>query len=159
MLCFNFLFLPPFGTLNIAEPSDWAALLAFLGTSTLASRLVAQARRREVEVLYELSLSLFAASQRAGALGEAAAHTLQTIGADSGALFLEGIEPPASVVGETRLATDPDVVRQARETRKVVEIGRDGEVRTAYVPLHVGETPERLHFLEAFANQIALAVE
>ncbi|HSF40986.1 MAG TPA: DUF4118 domain-containing protein [Thermoanaerobaculia bacterium] len=178
MLCFNFFFLPPFGTLTVAQPSNWVALFAFLGASTLASRLVAtarrqaeeaQARRREVEVLYELSLSLFAASQRPGALGEAAAHTLQTIGADSGALFLEGIEPPASVVGETRLAADPAVFQRARETRKVVEIEPDGEVRTAYVPLHVGGTLNGVlvargplvstTVLESVSRLLALAVE
>lgn len=49
MLCFNFFFLPPFGTLAIAEPSNWVALFAFLGASTLASRLVATARREAEE--------------------------------------------------------------------------------------------------------------
>ena len=28
-LCFNFFFLPPVGTLTIAEPQNWVALLAF----------------------------------------------------------------------------------------------------------------------------------
>lgn len=178
MLCFNFFFLPPFGTLTVAEPSNWVALFAFLGASTLASRLVAtarrraeeaQARRREVEVLYELSLSLFAASQRAGALGEAAAHTLQTIGADSGSLYLEGIEAPVSVVGETRLVTDPAVLDRVRETRQVVELAEEDGAHTAYVPLHVGgvfngvlvargplvSTP----VLESVGRLLALAVE
>lgn len=178
MLCFNFFFLPPFGTLTIANPSNWVALFAFLGASTLASRLVAtarrraeeaQARRREVEVLYELSLSLFAASQRAGVLGEAAAHTLQTIGADSGSLYLEGIEPPVSVVGETPLAADPAMLQRARETRKVVETARDGEVRTAYIPLHVGGVLNGVlvargplvstTVLESVGRLLALAVE
>ena len=30
MLCFNFFFLPPFGTLHIADPENWVALTAFL---------------------------------------------------------------------------------------------------------------------------------
>ncbi|HKI00927.1 MAG TPA: DUF4118 domain-containing protein [Thermoanaerobaculia bacterium] len=60
MLCFNYFFLPPFGTMTIADPSNWAALVSFLMASTLASRLVAtarrqaeeaQRRRREVETL------------------------------------------------------------------------------------------------------------
>lgn len=49
MLCFNFFFLPPFGTLTIAEPENWVALFAFLGASALASRLVATARREAEE--------------------------------------------------------------------------------------------------------------
>ena len=51
MLCFNFFFLPPFGTLAIAHPENWVALFAFLGASTLASRLVATARRRAEEAM------------------------------------------------------------------------------------------------------------
>jgi K+-sensing histidine kinase KdpD len=60
MLCFNYFFLPPFGTLTIAEPANWVALISFLAASTFASRLVAtarwqaeeaQRRRREVETL------------------------------------------------------------------------------------------------------------
>src|SRR5260221_9242223 len=63
MVCFNFFFLPPFGTLTIQDPANWAALVTFLIASTVASRLVATARRRaeeaqsrqrEVEILYDL---------------------------------------------------------------------------------------------------------
>jgi len=49
MLCFNFFFLPPFHTLTIEDPSNWVALLCFLAASTLASRLVATARKRAEE--------------------------------------------------------------------------------------------------------------
>src|SRR6185436_18211918 len=44
MACFNFFFLPPFGTLIIHEPANWVALVTFLAASTVASRLVATAR-------------------------------------------------------------------------------------------------------------------
>ena len=30
MLCFNYFFLPPTGTLTIAEPANWVALVSFL---------------------------------------------------------------------------------------------------------------------------------
>ena len=49
MLCFNFFFLPPFHTLTIEDPANWVALLCFLAASTLASRLVATARKRAEE--------------------------------------------------------------------------------------------------------------
>jgi two-component system sensor histidine kinase KdpD len=49
MLCFNYFFLAPFGTLTIAEPANWAALVSFLVVSTLASRLVATSRRQAEE--------------------------------------------------------------------------------------------------------------
>jgi two-component system sensor histidine kinase KdpD len=49
MLCLNFFFLPPVGTLTIADPQNWIALFAFLAVSLVASNLsaVASARTRE----------------------------------------------------------------------------------------------------------------
>ncbi len=175
MLCLNFFFLPPFGTLTISEPSNWVALFAFLGASTLASRLVATARReaeearrrrREVEVLYDLCFGLFAASQRPGVLGEAAARTLQAIGADAGGLFLGDAEEPASVIGPGRLETDPQLLGRARASLETVQ---DNGGRTVYLPLHVGgmnngvlvarDTTAEKTLLESAGRLLALAVE
>src|SRR5882672_563756 len=59
--CFNFFFLPPFGTFSIAEPENWIAFIAFVITAVTAGQLSARARqqaeeanaaRREVERLY-----------------------------------------------------------------------------------------------------------
>jgi two-component system sensor histidine kinase KdpD len=67
MLCLNYFFLPPVLSLTIADPQNWVALFAFFVTSVTASKLSAsvrsraaeaQARRIEVDHLYELSLSL-----------------------------------------------------------------------------------------------------
>jgi two-component system sensor histidine kinase KdpD len=49
MLCFNFFFLPPFGTLHISEPENWVALTAFLLTAVVAGQLSTRARRRAEE--------------------------------------------------------------------------------------------------------------
>ncbi|PYQ63907.1 MAG: hypothetical protein DMF53_08920 [Acidobacteria bacterium] len=146
MLCFNYFFLPPTGTLTIAEPANWVALISFLIASTFASRLVAtarreaaeaQRRRQEVEILYELSFALFAVSQRPGVLGEAAARTLRAIGADSGLLLLGDTDSSmetASTVGEP-VETEEAALREARESRRLVERGD-----LVYVPLEVGGT-------------------
>jgi len=45
MLVFNYEFLPPFGTLTIADPQNWVALGAFLVTSIMGSQLSARIRR------------------------------------------------------------------------------------------------------------------
>src|SRR5260370_17495847 len=64
---FNYFFLPPIGTLTIADPQNWVALIAFLVTSITGSRLSsriraeadeAQPRTHRVERLYQLSLKL-----------------------------------------------------------------------------------------------------
>src|SRR6516162_8337593 len=70
MVCFNFFFLPPVGTLTIADPQNWVALFTFLVTSLTASQLSARAKRRtqealdrqsEMERLYSLSRALLLA--------------------------------------------------------------------------------------------------
>jgi|HubBroStandDraft_4_1064222.scaffolds.fasta_scaffold00608_12 two-component system sensor histidine kinase KdpD len=66
-LAFNYFFLPPVHTFTIADPQNWIALLAFLVSAILASRLSERAhretenanrRRKEVERLYSLSQQL-----------------------------------------------------------------------------------------------------
>jgi two-component system sensor histidine kinase KdpD len=48
-VAFNYFFLPPLGTLHIADAENWVALAAFLLASTLTSRLVAREKRRAEE--------------------------------------------------------------------------------------------------------------
>ena len=73
MLCFNFFFLPPVGTLTIADPQNWVAFLAFLVTAIIASQLSggprqreldASARQRDLERLYALSRALLLSERR-----------------------------------------------------------------------------------------------
>ena len=67
MLCFNFFFFPPIGTLTISDPQNWVALFAFLVTALTASQLSdrlkqqrkeALDRQREMERLYALSRAI-----------------------------------------------------------------------------------------------------
>ena len=66
-LTFNFFFLPPVGTLIITDPQNWVALLTFLTTSLIASRLSTKAKQRaldaverqqDIERLYEFSRAI-----------------------------------------------------------------------------------------------------
>src|ERR1051326_4611273 len=77
MLCFNFFFLPPFGTFTIAATDNWVALLAFLVTAVTAGQLSASARRRaeeaetgrrEIERLYAELRDAFERASHAEAL-------------------------------------------------------------------------------------------
>ena len=76
-LVFNYFFLPPVGTFTVSDPQNWVALLAFLATAVIASRLAERARReaqnanerrREVERLYEFSQRLLVSDNAAGLL-------------------------------------------------------------------------------------------
>lgn len=49
LLCFNFFFLPPFGTFHIAATDNWIALVAFLITAVTVGQLSARARKRAEE--------------------------------------------------------------------------------------------------------------
>ena len=77
VLCFNHYFLPPFGTLAIAAPDNWIALIAFLVTAITVGQLSARAERRaeeadagrrEIERLYEELRSAFERASHAEAL-------------------------------------------------------------------------------------------
>ena len=83
VLCFNFFFLPPVGTLTIADPQNWVAFVAFLVTASVASQLSGRARRRELDAaarqrdlerLYALSRSLLLSEGRAATPGAIARH-------------------------------------------------------------------------------------
>jgi two-component system sensor histidine kinase KdpD len=51
MVLFNVFFLPPIGTLTIADPQNWVALFAFLVTAVTASKLSSDAKTREADAL------------------------------------------------------------------------------------------------------------
>jgi two-component system sensor histidine kinase KdpD len=183
--CYNYFFLPPFGTFAISSPANWVALFSFLTATTLASRLVVSARRqaeaadlrrREVEILYELCFSLFTVSQRPGVLGEAAARTLGALGARAGLLILEPSpnqpdEPPSPphVIGEGNLPLDEAALERVRTLGSIVETGPEGAGRTVYIPLLVGGaldgvlvargTAASRKVLESAGRLLALALE
>lgn len=77
MLALNFFFLPPFGTLTIADPQNWIALFAFLVVAVIASNLSAAAqdrtreaiaRRNEVTQLFDLTRDVLLTTETAGAI-------------------------------------------------------------------------------------------
>jgi len=50
-MLFNFYFLPPVGTLTIADPQNWVALFSFLVTSLIAGRLSTAAKNRALDAV------------------------------------------------------------------------------------------------------------
>ena len=77
VLCLNYFFLPPVGTLTIADPDNWIALAAFLATAITAGQLSARAKRRaeeaetgrrEIERLYNELRGAFEQASHAEAL-------------------------------------------------------------------------------------------
>ena len=95
-LCFNFFFLPPVGTLTIADPQNWVALFAFLCTavagsqlSTSVKRMAAEAlmRQREMERLYDLSRALMLLKKESPTAGQVAQHIVRVFEIPGMAIF------------------------------------------------------------------------
>jgi two-component system, OmpR family, sensor histidine kinase KdpD len=100
MLTFNFFFLPPQHTLQLAERSNWLALAVYLATAIVVSELASRARRRAAEaeqrgreeaLLSELSVALLQ--------GEDLVAELLRIGAATGAVL--GVEGARIELGES----------------------------------------------------------
>jgi two-component system sensor histidine kinase KdpD len=179
-LCYNYFFLPPVRTFTIQDPANWVALFSFFIASLVASRLMlrarmqaehAEGRRMEVEALYALSIELFTATNRVGALGEAAVRALVNAGAVGGGLVLFG-----SGTYDQRLVSwsgpredeIEDLIAGVGRHKRTLEfpapVGRD-----VYLPLNIGGnvigvlaargTSATLRALESAATLVALAVE
>jgi two-component system sensor histidine kinase KdpD len=80
-LALNYFFMPPFGTLTIADPQNWVALAAFIAVSVVASTLSsavrdraleATARRDELARLFDLSRDVLLTTDGAEAMAQLA---------------------------------------------------------------------------------------
>lgn len=96
-LCFNFFFLPPIGTLTIADSQNWIALFAFLSTALIGSNLsnrikteiaVSNRRRRELELLYDLGQRLLMTESTSDLLKAIPQNIVSVFGTRSAALYL-----------------------------------------------------------------------
>ncbi len=151
MLCFNFFFLPPFGTFTIAATDNWIALLAFLVTAVTAGQLSgsakrraeeAEAGRREIERLYAELRDAFERASHAEALRQseklksalldAVTHDLRTpltsIKASITTLLDEVREAPVKLDAESRVemmeVIDEESDRLSRFISGLIELAR-----------------------------------
>ncbi|MEP7383034.1 MAG: DUF4118 domain-containing protein, partial [Gemmatimonadota bacterium] len=154
-LGFNWFFLPPFGTLVIANPLDWFVLLAFLGTSVVASHLFHQVQReadearertKELGTLASLGAEAMAALRAQGALGVVADTARAVLGVAACRVHV-GHD---ATVGDTHLALslergarvavlDGDVVRILPSREPSLAVALAGNLpRRLVIPLHAG---------------------
>ncbi|MFL6214373.1 MAG: ATP-binding protein [Blastocatellia bacterium] len=178
MLCFNFFFLPPYGTLTIHDPQNWVALLAFLVTAVTASHLSSAARERaneaetrrvEVWKLYQLSRAIIATPDSETAVSSVAHQVVEVFGFDYCAVFL----PEAGQWKRVAIAGDDSTPIAQSTIERVFRFGDPSRVAAmpglAYTPLKVGvktigvmisSSPEiERGTIEAIAGLVALALE
>jgi two-component system sensor histidine kinase KdpD len=97
MLAFNFFFLPPVGTLTVADPQNWVALFVFLAVAIIASNLSAAAQdrareaiasRNEVTRLFDLTRDVLLTTDTASAIEALARHVARRFELSSVAICL-----------------------------------------------------------------------
>jgi K+-sensing histidine kinase KdpD len=159
MLCFNYFFFPPHGTLTIADPANWVALFSFLAASTVASRLVAtarrqaeeaQRRRREVETLYEERERLLAEAAHVAAMREsdelktsllrAVSHDLRTP-LTAMRLEIESLDWQLADRPEARVSLRALSLEQARLARRIDNLLALARLEAGLARPHPEEVP------------------
>lgn len=177
MICLNFFFLPPIGTLTIHDPQDWLALFAFIVTAILASQLSSTARRtaqeaeksrEEVWKLYQLSRAIIITPDPDTAVSSIANQVREVFDVGECDVFVP------SESGLLRgLAADSAIPAVSREF--VREVFEKNELRLnettgqTYAPLKIGVRVTGVLFLnsaalspgtvEAISGLVALALE
>ena len=179
-LAFNYYFLPPIGTLTIADPQNWVALFAFLVTAIIASQLEERARREaqsanerrgEAERLYKFSQQLLSSDNVAELLNAIPGYIVECFGVEAAAVSL----PNRPDIYRSDTARD---ILDRHDLQLVCMRGEpriDVERRVAFMPLRMGvrvvgsmglsgaqfsrETLESMSTLIAIAIERAGAVE
>ena len=124
MLAFNFFFLPPLLTLQLADGRNWTALGVYVATAVIVSELATRARRRAAEAEQR--------GRETALLSDAAAELLQV--RDTDALLgdlqsrVEAVLLQADAVARERFeAAFETLVSTARERERLEGDARDAE--------------------------------
>jgi two-component system sensor histidine kinase KdpD len=145
-LGFNYLFLPPYYTLVIADPLDWLVLVVFAVTGAVAAQLLyraqsntdaAIARAQEVDRLAALGAETLAAASASDGLLAIAAVIRTTLGAHEVAIYRRGDSgvlqrATSSVDGMTPEVADPvssETVSWFNTTVPIAVVLADGTTR------------------------------
>ena len=113
-LCFNFFFLPPYGTFLVHEPLDWLVLFTFLVVAGVATHLLyrarseaEEARRRagEIERLSTLGAETLNAARAEDALHAVVEVIRSTLGMDACEIWLPDADWGVKLGSRARSAT------------------------------------------------------
>jgi len=175
MAAYNYFFLPPVGTLTIADPQNWVALFVFLATAITASQLSSSARRKaeeaadrehELERLYEFSRALMLRDADRTLATQTTAQIME----------LFGVEDVGFYDASTDSVCKSTLERSALAESRLREVGRTGDTWRSQdslalaVPVGLGgrklgalgvsgqNAPSEVA-LQAIAQLVAIAIE
>ena len=173
-VAFNYFFLPPIGTLTIADPQNWVALFAFLVTSITGSRfstrirkeaLEAHQRRREVERLYRFSRQLLGEGNVIQLMNAIPDYIVESFEVGAAELFLPQKDKfYRSGFGAAHLDEEKMKTTFLRD-----EMTLDGEHAEYFIPVRMGVrpiaslgisgAPLSKQSVEAIGSMVAIAIE
>lgn len=173
-VAFNYFFLPPIGTLTIADPQNWVALFAFLVTSITGSQfstrirkeaLEAHQRRREVERLYRFSRQLLGEGNVIQLMNAIPDYIVESFEAGAAELFLPQKDKfYRSGFGASHLDEEKMKTAFLRD-----EMTLDSEHAEYFIPVRMGVrplaslgisgAPLSKQSVEAIGSMVAIAIE
>lgn len=149
---YNFFFLPPMGTFTIADPQNWLALLAFLATAIVASRLSerardeasdARARQREVEALFRLSREFLETESVSSLLTSVPAAVASITGATSTLFYL--LDGDRLYQAGSKRVSEIELPHLHQLAASLSGVTQDGD--ELQIPIHSGVRPKGLLIL------------
>ena len=174
VLGFNYYFLPPVGTFTIQDPQNWVALFAFLVTAVTASQLSvrvrrraaeAEARRLEIERLYELVQSMMLTGSARKTIGEFVGRVVRVFGLQAAAFYHRSSGDFVRSGPESKPVSDHDLLAAAEIDDFSIDPARSvaiAPVRFGGRPLGslalLGQFPSE-QVVRALVNLLALAIE
>jgi two-component system sensor histidine kinase KdpD len=175
MLAYNLFFLPPIGTLSIADPQNWIALFVFLATAITGSQLSAsarrkaeeaEARRRDLERTYEFSRALMVGDDEHN-LGTQTIQHLTSLYDLEDVWFYDALSDSIARGGTSKSSLSE---RLMRESARTGDLWREAGSNALVSPVRLGgqcygslgisgKTPVPESALQAIAQLVAIAVE
>lgn len=146
VLGFNYFFLPPVGTWTIQDPQNWVALFAFLITAVTASQLSERARRRaaeaearrlEIERLYELVRTMTLAGGARNTVREFVYTVVQIFRCDAAAFYYSPAGETFRSGPESKPVSDEALMAAA----VMDDVSLDAARRLALAPVRLGGRP------------------
>jgi two-component system sensor histidine kinase KdpD len=174
VLGFNFYFLPPIGTLTIQDSQNWVAFVAFLVTAVTASQLSGYARRRtaeaearrlEVERLYQVVQATMLTGNARKTIREFLQKVLQVYGCEAAAFYYRPTEEIFRSGPESAPVTDHSLRAGAEVEDATIDDARSlalAPVRLGLRPVGclalIGAPPSK-ETVRAIVNLMALTIE
>ena len=175
MICFNVFFLPPLGTVTIADPQNWLALFVFLVSALVASKLSDTARKRalesekrrhETERLYSLSRMILMSAGDLNQTAKDIAFRIQQVFGFQGVTLFESSLDRSFTAGEELSSPAKEALTDVARRGDMIH---DPEASLVILALSLGGKPigslalsGRMvsdGALQATANLAALALE